>query len=502
MKSIEKTKLREKILKCIYYGVPFLFVVLLVPTIFSNSVWTDETFSLELSRKSLAELIRLDAMDVHPPLYYIILKIGMKIFGMVFAYNYAWIGKFVSVIPYIILIIIGYTFIQNRYGRQTAFLFNLFIMTMPHMMHYAIEIRMYSWGMLFVTCAFLMAMDIISTDYYSRKKWIMLTLFSVLAAYTHYFACVAAIVIYAEIIIVMIKRKNIKAIRNAIISGICVAILYIPWLIVFIKQLSNVSENYWISPITYETIKGYILYVVEMPYEALVKITKIAVLLGIAGTIASVFKKKSNAGVCGIIVLIATVAIGVILSYAIRPIFVSRYMMSAIGCFWFGVAYGIINIDKKVIKSIAVILICITIPFTYGDFIKEENGSRYATDDLIIGMEHYIGDGATIVTCHKHVQAEMAYQFPNCKNIVVDPNLPDLTRQVYDKCNADNVNDVTQIRKKVKKDEGRVFFIDNNGKFAKLLKENKIKIKYIGTFKLEKYTLGIYEMANKKPKNK
>ena len=66
------------------------------------------------------------------------------------------------------------------------------------MLKYSTEIRMYSWGMLFVTCAFLQLAKILSDNEDNRKAFCLLTVFSALAAYTHYFACASAIVIYGE----------------------------------------------------------------------------------------------------------------------------------------------------------------------------------------------------------------------------------------------------------------------------------------------------------------
>lgn len=36
---------------------------------------TDNTFTLRLVQHPVSELIKLDALDVHPPLYYLILKL-------------------------------------------------------------------------------------------------------------------------------------------------------------------------------------------------------------------------------------------------------------------------------------------------------------------------------------------------------------------------------------------------------------------------------------------
>ena len=41
---------------------------------FSYDLWVDEAFSIRMLEHSYGEMIALTAKDVHPPLYYIILK--------------------------------------------------------------------------------------------------------------------------------------------------------------------------------------------------------------------------------------------------------------------------------------------------------------------------------------------------------------------------------------------------------------------------------------------
>src|SRR5688572_27598207 len=47
----------------------------------ARSLWFDEAFSWRLSQFPLPELISRDAQDVHPPLYYILLKGWTVVFG-------------------------------------------------------------------------------------------------------------------------------------------------------------------------------------------------------------------------------------------------------------------------------------------------------------------------------------------------------------------------------------------------------------------------------------
>lgn len=47
----------------------------------NQSIWFDEAYSVNLAQRSVGEIISLTAVDVHPPLYYLFLKVWGEIFG-------------------------------------------------------------------------------------------------------------------------------------------------------------------------------------------------------------------------------------------------------------------------------------------------------------------------------------------------------------------------------------------------------------------------------------
>lgn len=58
-----------------FYAVPLLFLLMGILTCFNDTIWVDEAFSVELVKHSFVDIIKLDATDVHPPLYYLIYKL-------------------------------------------------------------------------------------------------------------------------------------------------------------------------------------------------------------------------------------------------------------------------------------------------------------------------------------------------------------------------------------------------------------------------------------------
>ena len=200
---------------------------------FSRDIWVDEAFSLSMIKHSYWKMIQLTAQDVHPPLYYIILKFLVDGFFRLFQpESVIYHTKLVSVIPYILLLLLAFTKIRKNWGNYVAGLFAVCIVGMPNLISYGVEIRMYSWALFFVTAAFLCAYDIAIRGRFS--DWVKFVLFSLAAAYTHYFACVAAAFGYLTLLI-WFWKNNRKSLKSWLCACAATILGYLPWLFVLLR---------------------------------------------------------------------------------------------------------------------------------------------------------------------------------------------------------------------------------------------------------------------------
>lgn len=231
--------------------------------------------------------------------------------------------------------------------------------------------------MFFVLGAYL-AGEEINADYKCHKNWIFFTLYSVLAAYIHYFACLAVGVIYVGLLIYNFRKRGF--IIRWISSILTVIMMYLPWLFVFLGQLKKVMGDYWIEEITLQSIYGYFRFLFEPRMDT----GHIDVICGILMAVSycifltlSYYKekehKKSNWGLWGSMVLFLVILLGVLVSLLIRPIFVPRYMIVAVGCFWFCYAWMIgKNRKNKTLISFALALSLVVCFIDFGQFIRWE----------------------------------------------------------------------------------------------------------------------------------
>ncbi len=210
---------------------------------FHTNIWFDESYSVAISNHSFSEIWNIGGNDVHPVFYYMMLKIVSLIFG-----NNILVFRLFSIVPIVVLSILGITHIRKDYGERTGIIFSFLTLFLPIIASYSSEIRMYTWVMLFVTITAIYA-NRIYKDELSIKNWVIFALFSLLSAYTHYYGLMFAGIINVILFIYLLKnrKEKDKDLKIFIIQAVVECLLYVPWLYYFIKQLTSVGGGYWIK---------------------------------------------------------------------------------------------------------------------------------------------------------------------------------------------------------------------------------------------------------------
>ena len=113
------------------------------------------------------------------------------------------------------------------------------------MAQYAIEVRMYSWAILTVTVLAIYAYRLTKED--NTKNWLIFGIASLMSIYLHYYGLMAAGIINVILLVYLIIKKRKKGIIFIVSMGVVQAIAYLPWLVNFVTQLSNVSGGFWIG---------------------------------------------------------------------------------------------------------------------------------------------------------------------------------------------------------------------------------------------------------------
>ncbi len=249
MKAMEKLK---PVNKNVWFALIFVFSALfyLYNINFSN-LWIDEAFTEALVRHSFGAITGLIRNDFHPPLYFYALKIFVSLFGIsVFTI------RLFSVLGVMATILLGYITGQRVFGKAGALYFCLLIMSLPMLASYSHEARMYTWGAFTVTGVFLYAVIFLSSN--RKKDLTLLMIFSLIAAYTHYYALLAAIWANVFVSVYLFFKKN-NSFRTHLLFSLITVLLYIPWIAVMFGQTQKVMQSFWVPALSWQTVSACLL---------------------------------------------------------------------------------------------------------------------------------------------------------------------------------------------------------------------------------------------------
>lgn len=212
-------------------------ILLILISIVYMKLWfsVDENFSLNLVNYNFRDLLYWDSIDVHPPLYYIILKLFLSPFHGDFIQKMI-LSRIFSLITSLIAFvyikkIINYFEIRIKWGYSLVlFLIIPNVIGIDNMnLSTLMNIRMYSMASMFVAMTLYYLLKF--KNYTKISNLILVCISSICAAYTHYYAAFMVGVLMISYLIVFFKNKEYKKTVSMMICGIIVMVSYIPWVV-------------------------------------------------------------------------------------------------------------------------------------------------------------------------------------------------------------------------------------------------------------------------------
>ncbi len=159
----------------------------------AQSFWNDEGTSVALALRDLQAITRGAANDIHPPLYYYLLHIWMRLFG-----SSELAVRSMSALLGTALIALTFAIGQMAGGKTVGWIAALLAALSPFQVYYSQEARMYILtaflGAVSVLCCLRMLSGWMSTSYGDRSegsttRWpLWYAVSTILLLYTHYFA--------------------------------------------------------------------------------------------------------------------------------------------------------------------------------------------------------------------------------------------------------------------------------------------------------------------------
>jgi hypothetical protein len=381
-----------------------------------ESLWYDESYSLAVAAHPAAEIVPLIAKDSHPPLYFLMLRLFTLVFGRSEA-----AARSLSALGIVALAGLGFFPLRRLWGEWRGLLFSALVFLTPISIAMGQEARMYSWTAFFVAAAFLSMWAWMEGR---GRAWLAAAAAaSLAAAYCHYYGLLAVAFIWAIALVLVIARDR-RRLPEFLIAAAIVLAGYAPWAIALAGQASRVAKNFWIGPVTGNTVLSALAY----PFGYKFSTPPFARILffGAAAVLAYGFGfgalKKDRAALpaaAALLVFVLTLATAVLLSVLVRPILVERYMVACLGPFLLALTYCL-TMPLPAVQWLPVLVLYGAVNFSAVRGIQEKrfNGPMLQVKATLAGK---VGPDDVFIHGSEHTFGVFCYYFPNNKHFLYLP---------------------------------------------------------------------------------
>ena len=227
-----------------------LAMVLRFYNLTSSAIWGDEGSSLLLSEYAVGDLWFHAAHDVHPPLYFFLLRGWIELFG-----DSIWSIRSMSAIPGVMIVGLGIWLTRQLSTRRAAVLAGVLLALLPTAVRYSQEVRMYSLFGVWLLGATLALVYWVRQPERTRYLVAYVLLMSA-GFYTHYFTALCVLVHWAYLGLLSTTPGQRLITRPAWwTANVVVVVLYLPWLpnlldlVQHVEQLKVGGDIGWEEPV-------------------------------------------------------------------------------------------------------------------------------------------------------------------------------------------------------------------------------------------------------------
>ncbi len=423
-------------LAAIVYAAALL--LLNISLCFDVSFRGDECFTIWICEMSVPDMVTTTAADVHPPLYYLIVMGICAIFG-----NTPFVYHIASVIPFLVIAALSLTLVWKVFGKEPAILMITLFGFMSEAVLFNRELRMYSWGALFLVLAFFALYEIFRNK--KTVSFVLFTVFSLGAAYTHYYSLLAVAFFYVALIAVaLIRRKGY--ILKTVLTCVVTVLAYSPWLVILLTSFKKSAENFWITYIP--SFREACLYLFEGSGKAvslLLFMTTVCVALAAiaydTGLVraekadkkwtVSVNTPKGPANfsiwlLAGGLCVFGTIVVGIGVSKLFRPLLLLRYLFPVAAVAWVILSVSVSKCKAKhIITPVLVAVLLVTcVPQFITAYQEQKNENALITKTLDASVSQ-IQEDDVILTDHTHLEwTVLDYYYPQVPVTLVNADEP------------------------------------------------------------------------------
>lgn len=390
-----------------------------------QSVWFDEAYSVFVAKQPVLDVIYYSSVDVHPPFYYLLLKVWAGMFG--------W-GELalrsLSVLAMGGAVVLSGLLLKRMFGVRVAIMALPFIALSPLLLRFGFEIRMYAMASLIGIAATYVLVCALEMKTRSRQ-WRLYALYALLIALGGYTSYLLALLWSAHLVWLVCRayRERRPIVKTpwfvALVGG---AALFAPWVPVLVTQIGNGSTATVLQQMTLENLAGIVSFaflyqpVWQLDGFGTILLLFIGTILGVFVTRAFKKASKKERDYLWLLVLYLLVPVVVLaLVSLMRPIYIERYISHVAigGLLLFGVvtAYSVKKASTWT-RLFGVILYAMLL-LGVGQLAKVGNTNYQQLQKPSIGAAAQgIGNchpNTTILAADPYVAVELSYYLSSCE---------------------------------------------------------------------------------------
>lgn len=195
-----------------------------------QNIWFDESYSINLAKQSIPDLLRLTGVDAHPPLFYLLLKVWGSLFG--------WSELALrSMSALLAALTVGAmaVLLRRLFTARLALVVLPLLVIAPFALRYGYEIRMYALAALIGVLASLTLVHAVQakTD---KRWWGLYIVFVAAGMYTLY---MTAVIWLAHVVWLSIRHHRPFWKQPWVRSYIIIGLLFLPYIPTLLFQFTH-----------------------------------------------------------------------------------------------------------------------------------------------------------------------------------------------------------------------------------------------------------------------
>jgi len=311
-----------------------------------HNIWWDEGLAAWAARLSVRRILHWTAHDVHPPLYFLLLRAWWLIVGD---------GEFALRFPSALVGTLGVSVIyglgRSLGGHKAGQLAGLFLAISRFAVSWSQEMRMYIWATTLAAGALWATVRLWRSQGKDWRAWIAYVV-TVAAGLWSLFLMVSVPLItnLAFPVVWLRQRRSRRLLTRWIAAQLAAAALFVPWLVYSLPRMPTWSSSEPFSPVFFVHLYSTMLAVgVPVNLEIYTPLTLAAFTALATGAVALWRSRRTSVESGGLAMLALGLALPALVVYAVSlpihlyyaPRLVPRYLLPLSICFYTLLGWGL-----------------------------------------------------------------------------------------------------------------------------------------------------------------